>query len=701
MNYTKKLVNENKSPYLIALLALLFISFLASCYSVFSINNKQNKYRNEALSQVQQQTKNASIAINEKLEVIRKEVDQFAQEVSQLTSTEELNSILKKEFEENPQLFSLNITLKPYFLGDDIQYFSPYYERLGGLDNFFELDGYDSGASDFTWYSRPLSEGAIWTEPYYEKVNDVLMTTYSVPFSLPNITNSDELVGVIPSDVSLNYLTEALKKLDLGLGGYGMLFTQSGSLISHPIFSYVRGLNTLDSLVNLPEFDFLNVVPKCFDPELDYAFYNGEVLLDDEDFVACTKVPQTDWILITRMSADMFGLHQDELRKGYIKSVLLITVSVCLIILIMTQQRFLTAAQDNILISSALIVAAILVLYFAKTLGQTQNKDITVITNQSQRAAFIENIVKQVNETRAEQPIFVPTGLTINSIEFVTAQNIHATGVVWQHYSPDILDVLNPGVIFPKAIHQEFRPIYQHATDEGDVVWGWEFEATLREQFKYGKYPFDGKDIYLPIKHIDYTSNVVLTPDLEAYAKIASKDNPAVANNLVLEEWQLSHSYFNYREMDSNANFGLNTFNNDAFKPTLSYNLHLEREFISPFVTALLPVIVMMCLLYACIVSMPHTQYDELRNNITAVIFTILLAHYSIRQHLQIDEVVYLEMFYFLLYVVASVFMFLSHSYYVAKSNNEPYKGYERWAINTYWPVISSMILVTSIWTYY
>lgn len=133
----------------------------------------------------------------------------------------------------------------------------------------------------------------------------------------------------------------------------------------------------------------------------------------------------------------------------------------------------------------------------------------------------------------------------------------------------------------------------------------------------------------------------------------------------------------------------------------LTYTVHLEREFISPFATALLPVLVMICLLYACIVSMPYTAYDDLRNNMTAVIFTILLAHYSIREHLQIDEVIYLEMFYFLLYIVASLFLYLSQQFYLSKDDMDRKNKFKVLSIDWYWPVLTSMILCITIYTYY
>ena len=223
----------------------------------------------------------------------------------------------------------------------------------------------------------------------------------------------------------------------------------------------------------------------------------------------------------------------------------------------------------------------------------------------------------------------------------------------------------------------------------------------LRQEFDYSKYPFDHKNIVVRLTASNIGSNVVLVPDLEAYEKLGKTDNPAIADDIVLEEWKLKQSYFKYTYQHFNANFGIDTFRNQDASPELNYSINIERSFLGPFITTLLPVMVMVCLLFACIVSMPYTPYGELRNNITAVVFTILLAHYSIREHLQINEVVYFEVFYFLLYVIASLFMLVAHRYYRAKALDLDAKYYKRVAIVWYWPLLTSSIYIITIWTYY
>jgi hypothetical protein len=178
-------------------------------------------------------------------------------------------------------------------------------------------------------------------------------------------------------------------------------------------------------------------------------------------------------------------------------------------------------------------------------------------------------------------------------------------------------------------------------------------------------------------------------------------DNPAMAADIVLEEWRLKQSYYKYTFQNYNTNFGMDSFINQDISPELNYSINIEREFLGPFVTTLLPVMVMVCLLYACIVSMAYTPYGDLRNNITAVVFTILLAHYSIREHLQIDEVVYFEIFYFLLYLLASVFMYIAHKYYKAEAVGGDARFYKKIAGVWFWPILSTLIFITTVLTSY
>lgn len=685
------------------LIFCLLFSVLSALYATFAIYQKHSRFKVDVRQQVKQQTLDAAKQIGDKLALTMTFVDEFESKITALEDKRYAPELLQYEFDTNPELFSLNVTFHPYQYDKYTRYFSPYYERLTGVERKFDLVDYDKPDVEFSWYHRPLKEGAIWTEPYYEPQNNVLMTTYSVPFyaSEQAKKSGQAALGVIPSDVSLDHLTSSLRKLKLGLGGYGVIFSTEQNLISHPVFAHVREGEDKSSLVKKAEFNYLNQIEGCFDTKLDYLFFNGETLDNDEHYAACTLIPHTNWVLITRMSSDMFEIDKDFRRQTNIIAISCYAASIIFLILLLTRKRRLNWTQNNLSISIVLMISTIIVLHFARSFNEIEAEDTVIVTSNSQKEAFQTSYRNRLLQMRIEEPHFVATGAYVESIEFVNANNVHITGSVWQKLTPDQRQVLRANISFNEAIESKVEENYRKELNDGSLLVSWHFSIITRQQFDYSKYPFDHKNIVLRLSASDLGANVVLVPDLDAYERLGKKDNPAIANDIVMEEWQLVQSYFKYTFQHYNTNFGLDTFTNQDINAELNYSINLEREFLGPFVTTLLPVMVMVCLLYACVVSMAYTPYGDLRNNITAVVFTILLAHYSIREHLQIDEVVYFEIFYFLLYLIASAFMLIAHQYYKAVTSRGNAKYFKHIANIWFWPLLTVMIFVTTIMTYY
>ncbi len=681
----------------------LLFSVLSALFATFAIYQKHSRFKSDVRQQVKQQTLDAAKQIGEKLSETMFHVDEFEKQITKLDDKRYAPELLEYEFKNNPDIFSLNVTFHPYQYDKYTRYFSPYYERLTGVERKFDLLDYDKPDIEFSWYHRPLKEGPIWTEPYYEPQNNVLMTTYSVPFyaSESAKANGEYPLGVIPSDVSLDYLTASLRKLKLGLGGYGVIFSTEQNLISHPVYAHVRESENKASLASTEEFKYLKQIEQCFNPNLDYLFFNGETLDNDEHYAACTLIPHTNWLLITRMSSDMFEIDKDFRRQTNIIAISCYAATLIFIILLLTRRRKINWTQNNISISIVLMLSSIVVLDFARSFNSIEAADTVIVTSTAQREAFETSYSNRMQQMRVDEPNYVATGVYIESIEFVNANNVHLTGKVWQKLTSKQRAFLSAKIGFNEAIESSIEEDFRKELSDGSLLVGWHFSIVTRQQFDYSKYPFDHKNIVLRLNASDLGSNVVLVPDLESYEQLGKKDNPAVATDIVMEEWKLVQSYFKYTFQNYNTNFGLETFTNQDVNAELNYSVNLEREFLGPFVTTLLPVMVMVCLLYACVVSMAYTPYGDLRNNITAVVFTILLAHYSIREHLQIDEVVYFEIFYFLLYLLASAFMLIAHQYYKAVTSRGDAKFYKRIANIWFWPLLTVMIFITTIMTYY
>ncbi|AWB68706.1 hypothetical protein C2869_20920 [Saccharobesus litoralis] len=692
----------------LSLLILAFVGLINTAYIIFDLIQEHKAFQVSTRLKVQEQTVAAAKEIGENLAVIMRSVDDFADDITQLENKAYAHALLKHKFENDHNLYSLNVTFEPYWLDADVEYVSPYYERLTGPTQFFNLTDYDQREVEFSWFYRPMEEGPIWTEPYYEPKNDVLMTTYSVPFyASTEAREQGKLpIGVVPSDIGLDHLTTALKTLKLGMSGYGMIFSQDQNLISHPIFSYVRDAETYQSLAEKPEFSFLPKISQCLDADTFYRFYNGETMNRDEDFAACTKIPYTNWTLITLMSADMFEVNRDVLRQDYMKALAWGIFTLLVFVVAVTGANRLKDLSWHFTIMASLLltVGTVSIWVLARSYYAIDVENSVSIANVAQREAFKESYTHKSKDLHLDDPIFVPTGMMIESLEFITANNVQITGHIWQKFLPEWQGIVQQKIVFPEAIESKIEEAYRRKSKLGEQLVGWRFNVVVRQSFDYSKYPFDHKNVWIRLWPGQFAGNVVLVPDLESYEQLSPVTNPAIVEDIVLNEWQLKESQYKYIFHHYNGNFGDNANQTQDALPELYYNINIERAFISPFVTTLLPVVVIVGLLFAAVISMAYSQYDEYRNNATAIIFTILLAHYSIRERLSISEVVYFEFFYFLLYIIISVFLVIGHQFYKAKAEGEQNLfTYDNNKISClwYWPIITGAIFIMTMITYY
>ena len=73
-----------------------------------------------------------------------------------------------------------------------------------------------------------------------------------------------------------------------------------------------------------------------------------------------------------------------------------------------------------------------------------------------------------------EERLVIPTGVFIQSVEFVTANNVEVSGYVWQRYARSIPPDLERGIVLPEALEDayEAREVFRY-DEGGDEVIGW------------------------------------------------------------------------------------------------------------------------------------------------------------------------------------------------------------------------------------
>jgi hypothetical protein len=263
------------------------------------------------------------------------------------------------------------------------------------------------------------------------------------------------------------------------------------------------------------------------------------------------------------------------------------------------------------------------------------------------------------DDERAE----LPTGVFIQSLRFVSSSDVHITGYIWQRWSAELTGKFKQGAILPELVDSSVELREDYRVRDGDVeVIGWYFEGLFRQPFEYDDYPFDHKQVWIRIWPKDFAENLVLTPDFGAYPGGTGLDDTfGIDASIVLGEWRTDDTYFDYQVTDYNTNFGIPNYVGQEAFPELRFNVLVRRQFQNAFLVNLVPLLVVAALAFGAVLTV--TRQEELSARfgynvsgviatISALFFVVLLAHIQLRQEFPGAGVVYLEYFYFLMYLV-------------------------------------------------
>ena len=310
--------------------------------------------------------------------------------------------------------------------------------------------------------------------------------------------------------------------------------------------------------------------------------------------------------------------------------------------------------------------------------------------------------------------IRIPTGIFVQSLKFVSASEVNITGYIWQRYADNLDPAIVPGVgqagfVLPEQVDTGAEPVeaYRYTDpDSNSLTIGWYFESTLKQQFEYDTYPFDHKMVWVRLWPRDFSKNIVLVPDFNAYRATGVNDVFGIEQSIVLGTWLRKDTFFNYRSYSYTTNFGVPYIGLEGF-PELHYNVVINRRVQNALITHLLPVSLVAALLFGALLT--FSRDPELSNrhgfNTTGVIaacsalfFVVMIAHIQLREQFSGSGIVYMEYFYFVMYIMlvtVSVF-----AYVFAKQDIHRFailQAEDGVAFKlVYWPILlGSMTLVT------
>ncbi|MDA0734822.1 MAG: cache domain-containing protein [Chloroflexi bacterium] len=517
---------------------------------------------------------------------------------------------------------------------------------------------------------------------------------------------------MIFTNYSLEKVKLLLTTLELGRTGYAFLLSGNGLYISHPDEAYVAGSKTIFDVAEARNDAVLNSIGDlAAQGESGLIDYNNTVT-GQPSWVFLEPIPSTNWTLGVVFIKDEISLSNEAARHrlvwiavGSMSFLLFLTALVVRVHRGSPPRLWATA-----LVFTVLSLGTILYIWsLAVGTDLDRNEEDVMVFDTAGVRKFLAPYEDRVRQQHRTDVVHIPTGIFIQSVEFSTANNVLVSGYIWQRYPAGTPEWVSQGFVLPEAIETP-DIIESYRSDNGEVV-GWNFRATLRQQFDYSKYPFDREDVWIRLWHQNFEREVVLVPDLISYKEVNPTSKPGLEQqDFVLEGWSTTSSFFSYRLNSYNTNFGMEQFLVHDDVPELYFNIGLARNFTNPFVSNLLPVVVVVFLLFA--VLMIASREDDksqlfgfsTSNVLTfcaALFFVVILGHIDLRSKLTASEIIYLEYFFFVMYIAilavsVNSILFVSHagvSLIQYKDNFIPKL--------LYWPVIAALLLGVTLWVFY
>ena len=693
------------------LLFLCVLSLILVVFLGYKYQNDKWKIEDQARERARTQAEQAVFQINEDFDRLKSVVDAMADDLSSgKLSAEQVVEQLKTTITMHSDFMQTGVAYKPYAYDPKKKLYSPGFTNMDGKVKYSDAP-YDYTVPDCTdsgprtmWYHLPMKRGPSWQEPYFATVARELLAEYGTSFEGIDASNQKRgKVGIIYANFSLKSVRQMVGKLNLGNTGYGFIVTPKGTIVSHPINEYLgKRIETVKD----------NTLKEIMDQkkgsrnERAITYVNRET--GQVSWIFFLPIPSTDWSIGIVLNKREFLKSAEEERQNRIW--ILVGTMAFFTFLSLIVSRVHTGTDKSLFRGATAIslmfflglVSVWIICITAPT--DEENLNIVVFDKSGVEAALYRCFDRHPNM------IHIPTGVFVQSINFSSANNVIMTGYIWQKYTSEISGKIVPKIILPEAEDINIEEAYQSKTKAGEEIVGWYFRATLRQQFNYSEYPFDREDVWLRLWHGDLNRDVILTPDFDSYDVIHPADKPGLEKNFVLEGWEIEDCFFSYRMTPYNTKFGFGDHGAKNSCPELYFNVGVKRNFISPFISDMLPLIVVAILVFCVLMISTKSEQkiglfgfstSAVLGYCAALFFVLIVSHVHLRESVASHGIIYLEYFYFVMYM--AILTVSANSILFASDEGLSFIHYKDNIIIKllYWPVVMLLLLSITLFVFY
>ncbi|MBT7759316.1 MAG: hypothetical protein HN732_18440, partial [Rhodospirillaceae bacterium] len=602
----------------------------------------------------------------------------------------------------HPQAHGVGVAYEPHAYSKDIRLYAPFlvHQDEGAPAQIQLGDSLNYTAFTERWYLEPLLNGAMWTEPNSAKTGDAL-AEYAVPFYRPGDDPAQAMpIGIVYASYALADIRRFMGTIDIDISGHQYVVSRQGRFIVHPRNDLVRaGKTQFEQAWDSDDVAMYTLAIRAIKGESGHIDHTDAVT-GETALIAFGAIASAGWSVVTVLNKGHLSDVNEE-RRDFLHMVLAVLLALVFLTAFVIRLWPFTVniAWTGAALTSIYCALAVGVIWLIAVAFPLKNDDPSEkIVNRSNLVRYLDTYSRESDRLKLEAPVFVPTGAFIQSIEFLSSNNVKVTGYIWQKYRQGAHRGLSRGFVLPEADEPIIKQVYRRAIDghsdlmpgggasastsgkpaaddcgEAEVAGkagrsprdcseliGWYFSATLRQNFQYALYPFDSQDVWLRLWHQDFDRNVVLVPDLASFEFTNPAALPGVEKDFVLSGWTPKGAGFEYRRHGYNTNFGIERYVGQESFPELYYSVHVTRDFLGPFVLHFLPQFVVATMLFMILLMgskvgdqakwLGFSAKDVVRA-CSVLIIVLIFAHTALRRTLFSASLVYLEYFYLILYL--------------------------------------------------
>jgi hypothetical protein len=459
----------------------------------------------------------------------------------------------------------------------------------------------------------------------------------------------------------MEVIRDLVRSVDLGGLGYAVLLSREGRFLYHPDPETVlSGVGLVELAGRGGDTVLIDLAQKILEGGSGVGDHTAPLTGLDSWFVY-EPVPATGWSLVTVFAKDDIPLETTVLRRwrlavGASLALFLVSGLVLVLRVFEGEKRRLWTAST---LSSLIFLAGIGFTWQISLQYETgEGPPGRMMNDIAGLEAFMDASRLRARERLTQAPLFLPTGVFIDSLRFTSRTDIELRGFVWQVFDPEVHEGVDRGFLLAGVAGLDIADP-QRETILGKEVLRWPFQASSRVRLNYSKFPLMRERIPLQLVPRELARSIVLVPDLDAYEILSPAARPGLQGGIYLPGWEVTRTFFELRDTEVGTNFGLGGFSSRERFPSLYFNVEIRKDFVDTFVSNLVPLIIVAIVVFLVLmilnrdeerIALMRTGTGFNLSICATLLFVTVFSHIGARQKIAAQEIVYLEYFYIVMY---------------------------------------------------